>query len=72
MNIVAFLLIIVIVYLGCGIVFALLFVFFGVTKVSETARGATAGFRIIILPGVTLLWPVLLRKWLRVTKKTSP
>jgi hypothetical protein len=69
LAIVVFLLIFTAVYLGCGFIFALLFVFFGVEEVDETARDATLGFRIIIIPGTVLLWPILLQKWRKAIDK---
>ncbi|HVU94433.1 MAG TPA: hypothetical protein VHE34_04380 [Puia sp.] len=59
-------------YLAAGTLFALVFVLFGVQKVDPTAHGATAGFRIIIIPGCILLWPILLRKWLNTHKTETP
>jgi hypothetical protein len=52
-------------YLGAGLVFAVLFVAFGVHRVDEQAKGSGAGFRLIILPGVAALWPLLLARWVR-------
>jgi hypothetical protein len=60
------------VYGAFGTLFALAFVFIGVGKVDATARGATPGFRLIIIPGAILLWPILLRKWLTAVKKETP
>jgi len=57
-------------YLLSGFIFAIAFVIKGITVVDEGAHGGSAGFRIIILPGVILLWPVLLRKWIN-AKPTS-
>ncbi|MEZ4830217.1 MAG: hypothetical protein R3C61_28620 [Bacteroidia bacterium] len=54
-------------YLLSGLVFGLLFIFRGIDRVDEGAKGAGWGFRIIVLPGVVALWPVLLAKW----RKTS-
>jgi hypothetical protein len=58
------------IYLVIGLLFAIAFVIKGVTAVDEGAHGSSAGFRIIILPGVALLWPVLLKKWIN-AKSTS-
>jgi len=52
------------VYLLAGFLFAIAFVIKGVTVVDEAAHGSSIGFKIIILPGATLLWPVLLKKWI--------
>lgn len=52
-------------YLAAGLLFALVFVTAGVQRVDPAARGATWGFRVLILPGATALWPLLLARWLR-------
>ena len=61
---------IIIVYLVCGLVFAIPFVLKGVEEIDESARGATWGFKLIIIPATTVFWPFLLRKWMREKKKT--
>ncbi|HEX9800487.1 MAG TPA: hypothetical protein VGC00_10015 [Thermoanaerobaculia bacterium] len=53
------------VYAAAGLVFALAFVARGVERVDPAARGATLGFRLIVLPGVVALWPLLARRWWR-------
>ena len=53
------------VYLGIGLLFALLFVIWGVGRIDPQARGGTWGFRLLILPGTVALWPLLARRWLR-------
>jgi hypothetical protein len=52
-------------YLALGLVFALAFVVFGVGTIDPGARGGTLGFRVLIVPGSALFWPLLLRRWLR-------
>jgi len=37
----------------------------GVQRIDQQAKGSGAGFRLIILPGVVVWWPLLLRRWLR-------
>ena len=51
-------------YLGLGLVFALAFVARGLERVDAAARGATLGFRLILLPAAAALWPLLLRRWI--------
>lgn len=51
-------------YLGGGLVFAVPFVLLGVNRLDPHARPGTWGFRLLILPGTVLLWPLLLRRWL--------
>ena len=52
-------------YAAMGCVFAIAFVARGVSRIDGQAAGASLGFRLIILPGVTALWPVLLDRWIR-------
>lgn len=52
-------------YAAIGLVFAVLFVSVGVNKIDHQARGAGIGFRLIILPGVAALWPLVLSRWAR-------
>lgn len=52
-------------YLFLGIVFAVPFLLRGVERVDPAARGAGVGFRLVVLPGVVALWPLLLRRWRR-------
>lgn len=52
-------------YAGIGLVFGVAFVSYGVSRLDVEARGAGLGFRLIILPGVAALWPLLLYRWMR-------
>ena len=52
-------------YLAAGLIFALAFVTVGVQRLDGDAKGGTVGFRILILPGATLLWPLLAARWVR-------
>ncbi|MEM9803152.1 MAG: hypothetical protein AAGA20_22730 [Planctomycetota bacterium] len=51
-------------YLAVGFVFAIAFSLFGAARIDPDARGATIGFRILVVPGATLLWPLLARRWI--------
>lgn len=53
------------VYLAIGAVFALGFVTLGVSRIDHAAKGAPVGFRLLIFPGATALWPWLLLRWIR-------
>lgn len=57
------------IYLLAGFLFAILFIIKGVTAVDEGAHGSGWGFRIIIIPGTVIFWPVLLKKWLKAAKQ---
>ncbi len=51
------------VYLGFGLAFAIPFVFWGASRIDPVARESTWGFRLIVLPGVVALWPLLAWRW---------
>lgn len=46
-------------YLAIGLIYGLFFVRAGVQKVDPMAVDAPLGFRLMILPGVMLLWPAV-------------
>lgn len=52
-------------YLACGLVFAAAFAARGAARIDPDARGATLGFRVLVIPGAMLLWPALLVRWVR-------
>lgn len=49
-------------WLYCGAAVAVLFVLIGLGRVEENARGAYI-FRPLIIPGILLLWPLVLWRW---------
>jgi hypothetical protein len=53
------------VYVAAGLLFAVPFVLRGVNRIDPVAREGTWGFRLIIVPGVVALWPLLALRWLR-------
>lgn len=48
--------------IGLGV--ALLFLAVGVDRVEPSARGSYF-FRVLVLPGAVLLWPLVLIRWLQ-------
>lgn len=48
------------VYAAIGLLFGLWFVARGVDRVDPAARRSSRGFRGIVLPGVIVLWPLLM------------
>lgn len=52
-------------YAAIGVAFAILFIAAGVHRVDTQAKGSGIAFRLMILPGVAALWPVLLSRWIR-------
>jgi hypothetical protein len=57
-------------YVGLGLVFAVPFVWSGVQRLDSEAQGSGIGFRLLILPGVAVFWPMFLDRWRR--KITEP
>ncbi len=53
------------VYASLGLVFAVPFVWFGVQRLDSDAQGSGLGFRLLILPGVAVFWPLFLYRWRR-------
>ena len=53
-------------YAAVGVVFAIAFVARGISRIDTHAEGAGLGFRLIVFPGIAALWPLLLKRWLRV------
>ncbi len=53
------------VYLTCGLTVGVPFALRGVDRVDASARGASLGFRLLILPGTVALWPLMVAKWIR-------
>jgi hypothetical protein len=52
-------------YVGLGLVFAVPFVWSGVQRLDSEAQGSGIGFRLLILPGVAVFWPMFLDRWRR-------
>ncbi len=52
-------------YLSLGVLFAGVFVAYFLHRVDHAARGAPLTFRLLILPGVIALWPLLLVRCVR-------
>ncbi len=51
-------------YAAAGVVFALLFLAFGIARIDNGAKGTGIGFRLLILPGLVVLWPLMLIRWI--------
>jgi len=66
-RMVQILLIVAAIYLVLGVLFVIPFLMKGLNKIDEGAHGSTIGFKIIIIPGVIVFWPVLLSKWMKKT-----
>ncbi len=53
------------VYMALGILFAIPFLLRGLRRIDPPTEGSTRGFKLIILPGVIALWPLLAWRWQR-------
>lgn len=60
------------IYLVLGALFTIPFLLRGIFAIDHRVKGSSWGFYIIIIPGVILLWPVLLTKWIGRAKKIRP
>lgn len=49
-------------WLAIGALVAIAFIFFGLDRVEANAHGGYV-FRVLILPGLMLLWPIVLWRW---------
>lgn len=58
-------------YAVLGAVFGVVFVTAGVGRVDHAAVGAPWSFRLLIWPGAAALWPLMLLKWMRVSRSTA-
>jgi hypothetical protein len=63
--------VIVLPFLACGFVFAILFVVNGVKILDPAANNSPIGFRLIIIPGILVFWPLLLAKWMRTYRRLT-
>lgn len=55
-------------YAALGAAVALAFLVFGIERIDPAARGAYA-FRPLLLPGLILLWPLVLWRWQRLERE---
>lgn len=56
-------------YLAVGVVFGIPFVWRGVHRIDPAAPGSSWGFRLLNLPGVAALWPLLALRWMARTDR---
>ena len=52
-------------YLAIGAGFAVAFAAWGAPAIDPAGKGMPVSARLLVLPGATALWPLLLVKWLR-------
>lgn len=56
------------IYGWIGLAVAAVFLLAGLDRVDDGARGGYA-FRVVLIPGVVLLWPVVLLRWLQLERR---
>ena len=59
-------------YLAFGIVTAIAFVAIGAPKLLAGAPSVSAWARVLLIPGAVLLWPLIVRRWLRLAHERRP
>lgn len=59
------------IYLALGLLFALWFVAFGITRLDETAKGTSIGFRLIIFFGAIPFWFLLAKRLFKGEKRPT-
>ena len=52
-------------YVVIGLIFSIFFYGKGLHQIDEAGVGSTFGFKLIILPGILVFWPLLLAKWIK-------
>lgn len=62
-EIISILLMLLSAYLVIGILFSVLFIFMGLTKVDRGVEGSWKLFKVLIFPGLVAFWPLFLIKW---------
>lgn len=55
-------------YLGAGLIFGLAFAVAGHQRIDPAAANMPWPTRLLLVPGATLLWPLLLAKWIGQTQ----
>ncbi len=58
-------------YLVLGLIFAIPFIVFGIHKVDPSSKDSSIPFRLMVLPGITLFWPLMLTRLLRGREKPT-
>ena len=55
----------IVIYFGCGVAFAAVFLWRWVGALDAAADHGTVGFRMLVLPGVATFWPLFLVRMVR-------
>ncbi len=60
------------VYIGAGLFVGLAFVMLGVARIDHAAVGVGPFFRLIVLPGIVALWPLMVIRLASMRKINAP
>ena len=52
-------------YIFAGLLFSVPFLLFGIQRLDPDARGWRIGFRIVLIPGLCVFWPLFAVRWVR-------
>ncbi|NEQ48321.1 MAG: hypothetical protein F6K00_34235 [Leptolyngbya sp. SIOISBB] len=56
-------------YVFAGLIFTIPFLICGIQRVDPDAKGWNIGFRLVIIPGLCVFWPLLAVRWVRGKRK---
>lgn len=56
------------IYGWIGLAVAAAFLLVGLDRIDDSARGSYA-FRVLLIPGVVLLWPAVAARWLQLERR---
>jgi nitrogen fixation/metabolism regulation signal transduction histidine kinase len=59
-------------YLAIGLFIAIAYALFAAARIDHAAEGAPLQFRLIIVPGVIGLWPIMLLRFLSFRRINTP
>ena len=65
-NIISIIINITGIYLALGVLFSVVFMWKGLEKVDESAKGSGWFFKVLIFPGMVAFWVLFLNKWLKI------
>jgi hypothetical protein len=60
------------VYFGTGVIVAILFLSFGVSRIDHAAKGASPFFRPMVFLGCVALWPYIILRFVSLKKINQP
>lgn len=65
-QIISIILLVALAYIAIGILFSVVFIWKGLTKVDHGTEESDKLFKVMIFPGLVTFWPLFLAKWRKV------